>query len=348
MTHTQHSRGIGNNEYKQHCLVIDHTDWSRNEKRHIKSQLKKFLDQGKPFPYKSFPPSYRWNFCSARLRDCEFSNWDGWEFRSDWAMTFRWGQELKCEVHKWDGGPTRHLVVLGEQGIGDEIMFMSALPDLQVRVGTKNIEFQTYPRLKPIVERSLGVRCTDRKPLTEVREGEFVAALGDLFPWYRRDKSHFPRKPFLKPNDKLVNKWKRELAKLGDRPKVGVAWKSRHGSLNPKDIMNEDAVYVNLQYGPTTTITSLWDPPTSPLESLEEHFALVSAVDKVVTVTQTVAHVAGSIGKECHAIIPPKNGEVDWYLWYHLAGQREGVKSWPHLVYGSVTVYETIEDFRGR
>lgn len=331
---------IGNNEYKQHCLVIDHTDWSRNEKRYIKSQLKKYLDQGKPFPYQSFPPSYRWNFCSARLRDCEFSNWDGWEFRSDWAMTFRWGQELKCEVPKWDGGPTSHLVVLGEQGIGDEILFMSALPDLQVRVGTKNIEFQTYPRLKTIVERSLGVKCTDRKPLTEVKEGEFVAALGDLFPWYRRDKSHFPRKPFLKPDPEKVEYWKNWL-KDYPRPWVGYAYRSRHGSFTADEITSAvgEASLFDLQYDADKA-------PFDAKEDFENLFAFVSALDRVVSCTQTLVHVCGALGKECHAIIPPKNGEVDWYLWYHLAGQKDGVKSWPHLVYGSVTVYETIDEFR--
>ena len=330
------------NEFKQHCLVIDHTDWSRNEKRHIKSELKKFLDQGKPFPYKHFPPSYQWNFCSARLRDQDFSNWDGWEFRSDWAMTFRWGEHLKCPVPKWDGGQTNHLVVLGEQGVGDEILFMSALPELQVRVGTKNIEFQTYPKLKSIVERSLGVRCTDRKHLTQVTEGQFVAALGDLFPWYRRDRSHFPRKPFLKPDPEKVEYWKNWL-KDYPKPWVGYAYRSRHGSFTEDEItsaIGEGSLF-DLQY-------DAGNAPFDAKDDFENLFAFVSAIDRVVSCTQTLVHVCGSLGKECHAIIPPKNGEVDWYLWYHLAGQREGVKSWPHLVYGSVTVYETIEDFRGQ
>jgi len=321
-------------EYARHCVVIDNTDWPRHERRNLKKEIRKILERDGFIDVRALTPSYRWNLCSTRLRDGDFSNWDGWEFRSDWAMTFQWGVEKCSPVPKWDGGPCSHLVILGEQGIGDEILFLSALPELMVRLGPKALELKCYEKLAPIVERSFKVRCTERLPLSQVTEGEAVAALGDLFPWYRRDKSHFPRKPFLKPDLEKMFYWKDWL---GDGPHIGYAFKSRHGHLDPESLKTEKGRYWNLQYddnGPES-------PPFDVKNDFENLFAFVSALDKVVTVTQTLAHVAGSIGKECHAVIPPKNGEVTWPLWYYFNGDSR----WQSPIYPNLTIYKNPDEF---
>jgi hypothetical protein len=303
------------------------------------------------FPYESLPMDFRWNLCSTRLRMGHFDNWDGWEFRGDFACTFL---HRNFPTPKWMGQPITEelgLQVCGEQGPGDEILFMSALPDLMVRVGPKAIQVNCFPRLVPIFERSFKVKCVDRpKGLSDVK-GQSMLLMGDLLRWYRKD-GHFPRKPYLKPDLERVEQWQKRLAKLGERPKIGIAWKSRHGELNPRDLMHEDAVYVNLQYRQKSdssenlisgsTGTSLFDPGIDPLQDLEGQFALVATLDKVVTVTQTVVHVAGSIGKECHAIVPPQGtGEVHNRLWYYGTGGQSPV-------YGSVQIYPSIDDYRSR
>lgn len=258
-------------------------------------------------------------------------------------MTFRWGQDIQSPIPKWDGGPSSHLVVLGEQGIGDEILFSSALPELMVRVGTKNIEFQSYPKLKSIIERSFGVKCTDRKPLSEVKEGQHIVALGDLFPWYRRHKSHFPKKPYLKPDPEKVSHWS-EWLKQFNGPKIGVAWYSRHGFLNPDDLITE-GTYFDLQYRSEVDMGGSKDLIPVPFDTRDDFdnlFAFVACLDEVRTVTQTLSHVCGSQGKTCKAVIPPKNGEVNWYLWYYF----DGKSYWDSPIYPNFTIYKSIDEFR--
>lgn len=331
-------------EYERHCQIIDDNNWPRNERRKLKKDIRFILERDGWINPRALTPEYRWNLCSARLRDGDFSNWDGWEFRSDWAMTLRWGVEKKSPVPLWDGTPKNHLVVLGEQGIGDEILFLSALPDFMVRFGKRCIEFQTYPRLHSIVERSYGIKCTNRKPLDEVTEGEGILALGDLFPWYRRDRSHFPRKPYLKADPEKIEHWKHWLENF-QGPKIGLGWYSRHGFLNPEDLMTEKASYFDLQYETDKAPKSknVIRPPFDTRNDFENLFAFVFCLDKVVSCTQTLVHVAGSLGKETKAVIPPKNGEVNWHLWYHHGSPG---KSWSHLVYPNVTVFESIDEFR--
>ena len=327
-------------QYDEFCTVIDYAEGTRFKKEWVKKDVLKTIRRAGVLDVTQLGPSFRWNLCAARLRSRRFDDWDGWEYRSNWAITFQgYNGFNRLKIPKWMGQPTSHLVVLGEQGVGDEIYFASALPDLIYRIGPKAIEFQTYPRLQPIIQRSLRIKCTDRKVLSQVTEGEYCVALGDLLRFYRRDPSHFPGKPFLKPDPARVEEWSERLAQFGDRPKIGIAWKARHGVLDPSKLMaDKDAVYVSLQYG-EKPIDGIYDLGQDPLTDMEGHFALIAALDKVVSVTQTCVHVAGSLGKECHAVIPPRGtGEVNNFLWYYHTGGRLPA-------YHSVIVYPNIEEF---
>ena len=347
------------NELEHHYSVIDEKNWPRNERRRLKKDLKAIYERDGFIDTRAFDPGYRWNLCATRLRDLDF-NYDGWEFRSDWAATFRGFNGFRTKVPLWDGKPVGKLIVLGEQGVGDEILFASALPDLMVRVG-KGIEFKTYPRLIPVFERSYRIKCTERQALGKISDGDALVALSDLFPWYRRDQRHFPKKPFLKPDPEKVEFWTKRLRKYGERPKIGIAFHSRHGSVNPEDLKTDnascpdakDALYVNLQYqnpdkGRFHIPEWLHQEDIDLWNDIDGTFALVAALDKVHSVTQTIVHIAGSQGKECHAVIPPRNGEANWFLWYHEAREKEHLDRWQHLIYGSVTVYKDIHEFRNR
>jgi hypothetical protein len=215
------------------------------------------------------------------------------------------------------------------------------------------------PTLRSIFERSFRIKTGDRVDLKELPEPDgntYAVAFADLLRFYRREKGHFPRKPFLKPDPERVEYWKKELEKLGDRKKIGIAWKSRHGHLDPVSLMREDAIYINLQYtgvphwsekdkeekreeyekylnhtkAVPNGVIDFGPEITSPGAS-ENKFALIAALDEVRSVTQTVVHMAGAVGTKCLAIRPPRHtGEVNNILWYYPLGESP--------VYGSVTV----------
>jgi len=54
----------------------------------VKKDILKTLKANGGLDYRLFPPTFRWNLCSARLTMGRFDNWDGWEYRSNWSMTF--------------------------------------------------------------------------------------------------------------------------------------------------------------------------------------------------------------------------------------------------------------------
>jgi hypothetical protein len=328
----------------RHYAVIDQQDWARADKRHLRAEIRKVLERDGEVDVRALTPQYRWNLCVERLKDGLFEDWTGFEYRSDWAVTFLGINGFQMNIPKWDGSPVKHLVVLGEQGVGDEILFLSALPELIVRLGHDAIEVQCYPSLKTIVERSFHVRVTERKTLGRVVEGEAAVALGDLFPFYRRDVRHFPRKPYLKPDPEKVEYWKNWLKSFGEGPKIGVAWRSRHGSLELDDLLTQEGHFFDLQYD--SSGSKAHSVPFNTKTDLENLFAFVKALDSVHTVTQTLVHVAGSVGTPCYAIIPPNNGEVTVALWYHACKSLGQGKTWPHLIYPSVKLYEDVNEFR--
>lgn len=335
-------------EYQEICEVINQTPESRAKREWLKKDIKKTLRRSGAIDYNLFPVDFRWNLCAARLRMGRFTNWDGWEFRSDWSITFQgYNGYNGMTAPKWDGSPVDKLIICGEQGIGDEILFSSAIPELIVRLGHDKLQFQTYPRIIPLLERSFGIECVPRKKLGEI-EGDAVVALADLFMFYRHDESHFPGKPYLKPKEDLVAKWKEVLDGIDGKTKIGVGWKARHGDLDARELMWEDATYINLQY--LKHPDGLWeeqlpegliDLGIDPLTDIENHIALIAALDKVVTVTQTTVHECGSIGKECHAIRPKKGtGEVNNMLWYYFLGNLQSP------IYNSVKIWNTPKDYQ--
>lgn len=314
-------------------------DYNETEFREIVSDVERLISTHGRIDYQGFPPTFRWHLCAARLKQGKFDNWDGWEYRSNWSITFQGWNGFRMRVPKWTGKPVKRLIVASEQGVGDEICYASALPELIVRLGHEPIELQCHPRLIPVFSRSFRIQCTPRKVLSDLVEGDAVVALADLFMFYRRDKAHFPKKPFLKVNLDRQDYWKRKLEAF-PRPWIGVGWRSRHGELDPKDLMVESGTYVNLQYGEKTPGSI--DLECDPLIDMDDHLALVSCMDKVVSVTQTLCHEAGALGVKCEAIKPPKgSGEVDCILWYYGNGG-------PHLVYGNQLVYNSLQDWLDR
>lgn len=335
----------GIKEDLRHCYWAD---FSKFKFDRIISSLKKTVKRQGGIDYSAFPIDFRWHLCSSRLSQGKFDNWDGWEFRSNWSITFQGlnGGPSAGPVNKWTGQKVKHLVIASEQGIGDEILYSSAIPELIVRLGHEAIELQCHPRLFQVFRRSFRIKCTPRRVLSQLEPDVPVVALADLFMFYRKDKSHFPKKPFLKPDLEMRLKF---LKDLGNYPKpwIGVGWKSRHGVLPLDELLSKlkplGGTLFNLQYGDTDS--RLVDIQPNPMEDMEGHINFISCLDRVVSVTQTVVHEAGGLGVQCDAIKPERGtGEVNPMLWYYGVGESPKI-SHDHLVYGNMKVWEGLNGF---
>ena len=252
-------------------------------------------------------PSREWmlRLCFSRLVRGDFSDWTGWEYRNEWAMG---SYSPEVPTRRWRLEPVNSIAVLGEQGIGDEVMFGSCLPDLMLRV--PKVVFECDPRLVPIFARSLpGLHTKARtdithrgdpviKYLTAPRDEEAFIPVGDLPRLFRKDVSHFPGKAFLKPLPEMVEKWSHL------KGRVGVGWRSRTGLLNSKAFGIENPVC--LQYGHWQAETEGMIVPECDLrDDIEDILGICANLSKVVTVPQTIVHFAGAVGCPVEVVKPP-------------------------------------------
>lgn len=188
-------------------------------------------------------PQAQWNLGLAYL---EQGRWEeGWEmYPSGFITSGRWNRQFNCGV--WDGRPCRTLATFGEQGIGDEIMFASMIPDIIRNKLCQNLIIESHPRLAGLFARSfeelggqygVAVRVfpTRKQPqqppawLYDLEDKpDFKIAMGDLGGIFRRKDGDFPREPgrYLVAKDKLVRKISDTLATLdpGAERWIGLSW----------------------------------------------------------------------------------------------------------------------------
>jgi tetratricopeptide (TPR) repeat protein len=228
----------------------------------------------------------------------------------------------------WNGEPAegKTVLVYGEQGLGDEIMFASCYPDLVARAGHCVIE--TEPRLEALFRRSFA----NATVLGRNRENDLAARYpsvayqlpcGDLPLYFRSSAADFAgRAPYLKANSEAVERWRSALAGLGPGLKIGISWRGGTPKNNQAGrtiglkrwgevLRATDARFVSLQYGDCSEDLAqarnalgveLHHWPEA-IADYDETAALVSALDLVITVTTSVAHLAGALGQKTWILV---------------------------------------------
>jgi len=238
----------------------------------------------------------------------------------------------------------KHLLVMGEQGLGDEILFANIVPDLIAAVGPDGkLTLAVEHRLVSLFSRSfpaaeVGPHGTLRVDHHVVRAPRFMdeAAMATVDLWtpmasplrrFRRTVADFPAgRGFLTPDPGRVAHWRDVLAALGPEPKVGVIWKSlvmesaRVRFYSPFDrwapvLKTPGAVMVNLQYGDSTEEIArahaelgveLWTPPGIDLKNdLDDLTALCVALDLVIGPATATTNLAAAGGADLWLISTP-------------------------------------------
>ena len=271
----------------------------------------------------------------ALLGDGQFARgWDEYEWRLQ-IGDFSSRHELPVPV--WAGEPlaNRTLFVEAEQGLGDQIMFASCVPDLLA--GGTRVLLEASPRLAALFENSFpGAKVLpksstghDWKSLPEL---DARVSIGSLPRYLRRSPEAFPdRAAYLKAQPELVELYRVRLALLGNGPKVGIAWRGGlPGTLSALRSMRLDdldpllklsqLIFVSLEFADCRVELQAahergFDVSWWPEAALDmAHFAaLISALDCVVSVATTAVHMAGALGKPTWALVAP--GGTWRYMW---------------------------------
>ena len=239
---------------------------------------------------------------------------------------------------EWDGTSLKgkRILVFGEQGIGDEIMFASCLPEVIAAAGSCLIACS--PRLIPMFRRSFpAAEVISRYQLPDVGKLDWQVGVGTVASHLRKTPAAFPRQlKFLSAETELIDHWHARLNGLGPGRNIGISWKGgkelddrRRRSTRLEQwlpvLATKNVQFVNLQYGDCHDelkeiqqkhgITIHDYAEIDPLTDMDGLAALVASLDLVIAVDSTTIHLSGALGIPTWALLSfPSMSYWRWFL----------------------------------
>ncbi len=236
-------------------------------------------------------------------------------------------------VPVWTRGlPIGRLLILGEQGVGDQVFHSKFLRVFIQRHG-KPACVTVDQRLLPAYQRAFpGLHIWPQSRRADLRPEDFDVQLGmaDLAALLDLDPCSDPvlQQPSLTPDPGRAA----FFPAPAPRPLVGLSWKSANAknSLDKSLPLAEvatalghlDATWINLQYGDVRRdISDVKDvtgfgvqslPDLDVFQDLEGLIQLIHECDFIVTSSNSTAHFAGALGKPGVVLVPFNKGKL-WY-----------------------------------
>lgn len=248
---------------------------------------------------------------------------------------------------RWQGEDVDYLIVHGEQGLGDEVMFLGCLPQLMDRVHRK-LTIEVAPRLVATVAASFPSANVigKEKDYSPPRDGGAIAycGLGDL-PIYcvggiPPKVSGYLTAPIIPDYANAVL-----IAPLGGT--VGTHMQIRNPPINAWVPIIEAIKGIGLrplciQYGNDGEAVAEamgieFDAPAA--HNLTRQAAAIRSCAALVSVQQTALHLGGALGKRTLGVIPNKpawryglRGPMPWYQTVDLYRQTPAETTWEPVI----------------
>lgn len=238
----------------------------------------------------------------------------------------------------WDGTKGKTIAVYGEQGLGDEIMFASMLPDL---MKDNTVILECHRRLKTLFEASFpglicyGTREEPESTWCNQHDLDYAVSIGSLGKWFRRSREAFPGTPYLKADS----------ATRGEKFRVGISWTGglKEGRVRIrqiplpwwKSILDNDCEFISLQYTDCDDDLAAMSRlgyaiqafPEVKAEDYNETAKLVKSCDLIISCCTSLIHLAGALGVPCWVMVP-------------------SAPAWRYQVSGGMPFYKSVRLYR--
>lgn len=273
------------------------------------------------------------------------SGWRAYEARKKWHRSL----QRPFPYPEWSGGSLagKTVLVYAEQGLGDEIMFASCMPEVIERAGHCVIE--CHRRLEKLYARSYPTAtvigadqaASDLSWLKGAPPIDYKIAIGSLPLYFRSSTEAFPRHAgYLRADPQRVRHWSERLAALGAGLRVGLSWRGgtrdsnqTYRSLSLVELLPllgvTGAHFISLQYTDCAAeIAALREQHAAivhhwqeAIDDYDETAAVVAALDVVISVQTAVVHLSGALNTAVWAMVPAapewryqRDGEaLPWY-----------------------------------
>ena len=281
------------------------------------------------------------------LEAYRFSEWR-------WQTEHNIGKKYFTEKPIWNGEKNKSVLVWKEQGVGDEIMYNSILPELKAI--SKKLIVYCDKRLIPLFNRSFSkdVIFESNKININNNDYDFHIPIGSMPRFFRKNLKSFNNssKGYLKSDNNKKLKFRDELRKGENVKIIGISWNTKSNiqmasfrNIDLKylttELNNKNIKFVNLQYGDVSEEilklkkeTGIEVTEVSGLDvknQIDDFASLVSACDIVVSIDNFTVHLAGSLGINTKILLP------------FTMDSRWGLKGKKSHLYNSVRLYRQIK-----
>jgi tetratricopeptide (TPR) repeat protein len=249
------------------------------------------------------------------------------------------------------------VLLWAEQGVGDEVMFASTIPQLYAK--SDKLIIQIDDRLIPLFKRSFpeDIIYYSNKDKVPESEYDFHIPMGSTLKYFRTNLDSFKQAEngYLKSDAARSAKLRKKLAINDCDYLVGISWrggsevnrltKSMQLSQIVNALPNKKVKIINLQYGDTDhecqeleTVNGIIIHNVSEVDNFNDIdglASLIDACDQVVSISTTAVHLAGALGKKTTVLLPfscdwrwGRNGSDSyWYSSVRLLRQ-EKISDW--------------------
>jgi hypothetical protein len=273
-------------------------------------------------------PTARFNLSVALLLSGDYAQ--GWPaYESRWNYEHLAGTLPNYSQPRWTGQDLKDktIMVMGEQGHGDNIQFVRFITDLN-KLGAKVI-LAVSPTLKPLIQSASvpNVVCPG-DPLPEfdywIPIMSIPAVIGSTL------ANLAPVQYYLTADQSLQQKWQQQLGPK-TRLRVGFCWSGRRDTwINrhkgmPFEVMleliqrNPSYQWINLQCDCTPEeeaqlIAAGVSAYPGAIQSFADSAALIMHMDVVLSVDTAVAHLAGALGRPTWVMLSQYALDWRWLL----------------------------------
>ncbi|MDH5693030.1 MAG: tetratricopeptide repeat protein [Gammaproteobacteria bacterium] len=258
--------------------------------------------------------------------------WQHYEWR--WQTTTQSKRQILAPEWQGENPANATIYIYAEQGLGDELLFSSCIPNL-ARAARKTI-IECDSRLIPLYQRTWpNLELIARGSTVSPQNIDYQVAVGSLPKFFRASLDDFNSEiSSLVVDPQRVAYWRNQFEQIGPGPYIGFSWRSARrdnnrspGAANIDDwetlflantlnLINlqydnsqEELAYIEKQYGRKIHTFRQLDQ----IRNIDDTAAFIAALDDVVVVRNAVFALAGRLGKPVQFV-----GPTPW----HAFGQK--------------------------
>lgn len=249
--------------------------------------------------------------------------WSYYELRLQQATFTK--NYVQSNMPYWDGASIisgKTLLVIWEQGFGDNIQFIRFLPLLKQRTQA-HIIFVCADALKRLFESLLGIDAVHTTTTLPAHDYKiYLLSLPFLLHLYQEDQ--FLPKPYIHANTELITQWSKHLPQI-EGYHVGICWSGNQAytyqakrNCALSDFMplltHKNIQLVSLQHQLSPTDAALLSRMNlidigTQVQDFADLAAVIAQLDLVICIDTAIAHLAAAMGKPTWVLI---RYETEW------------------------------------